>query len=155
MSRLVLKRLLEAVPLLTLISLLCFALLEHLPGGPLAMYGANPHLTAVERARLALPGMTLQFVPFPGSTYSTDNHYAVFFHGDTPLTEHLTTPALIDARTGELTAVAKMPWYVKTLSLSQPVDTPAPEPPPPPVPAPPPSRQRSRRSCRASPSRTT
>lgn len=76
---------------------------------------------AVERAKQALPGMTLQFVAFPGSTYSTDNHYAVFFHGDTPLTEHLTTPALIDARTGELAAVAPAPWYVKTLSLSQPL----------------------------------
>lgn len=76
---------------------------------------------AVERAKQALPGMTLQFVAFPGSSYSTDHHYAVFFHGDTPLTEHLTTPALIDARTGELAAVTPAPWYVKTLSLSQPL----------------------------------
>ena len=76
---------------------------------------------AVARARAALPGMTLQFVAFPGTAYSTDHHYAVFFHGDTPLTAHLTTPALIDARTGELAAVAPAPWYVKTLSLSQPL----------------------------------
>jgi uncharacterized iron-regulated membrane protein len=76
---------------------------------------------AVRRAKAALPGMTLQFVAFPGSSYSTDHHYAVFFHGDTPLTTHMTTPALIDARTGELSAVAPMPWYVKTLSLSQPL----------------------------------
>jgi uncharacterized iron-regulated membrane protein len=70
---------------------------------------------------LATPGMTLQFVAFPGSDYSTDHHYAVFFHGDTPLTTHMITPALIDARTGDLAAVAPMPWYVKTLSLSQPL----------------------------------
>ncbi len=76
---------------------------------------------AVRRARAALPGMSLQFVAFPGSDYSTDHHYAVFFHGDTPLTTHMTTPALIDARTGELAAVTPMPWYVKTLSLSQPL----------------------------------
>lgn len=76
---------------------------------------------AVRRAQAALPDRTLQFVAFPGSDYSTDRHYAVFFHGDTPLTEHLVTPALIDARTGELTAVASAPWYVKTLSLSQPL----------------------------------
>jgi uncharacterized iron-regulated membrane protein len=76
---------------------------------------------AVRRAREALPGRTLQFVAFPGTDYSTDHHYAVFFHGDTPLTTHLTTPALIDVRTGELTAVAPPPWYVKTLSLSQPL----------------------------------
>ena len=76
---------------------------------------------AVERAKQALPGMKLQFVAFPGTDYSTDHHYAVFFHGDTPLTTHLTTPALIDARTGELAAVAPTPWYVKALSLSQPL----------------------------------
>jgi uncharacterized iron-regulated membrane protein len=76
---------------------------------------------AVERAKQALPGMTLQFVAFPGTDYSTDHHYAVFFHGDTPLTTHMTTPALIDARTGELAAVAPTPWYVTALSLSQPL----------------------------------
>jgi len=76
---------------------------------------------AVERARVALPGRTLQFVAFPGTDYSTDHHFAVFFHGDTPLTTHLTTPALIDVRTGELAAVAETPWYVKALSLSQPL----------------------------------
>ncbi len=76
---------------------------------------------AVERAKLALPGMQLQFVAFPGTDYTTDHHYAVFFHGDTPLTTHMITPALIDVRTGQLAAVAPMPWYVKTLSLSQPL----------------------------------
>lgn len=76
---------------------------------------------AVDRAKAALPGMQLQFVAFPGSAYSTDHHYAVFFHGDTPLTARLTTPALIDARTGQLAEVASTPWYVKTLSLSQPL----------------------------------
>lgn len=76
---------------------------------------------AVTRARAALPGMTLQFVAFPGTAHTTDHHYAVFFHGETPLTARMTTPALIDVRTGELTAVATVPWYVKTLSLSQPL----------------------------------
>ncbi|OGN50677.1 MAG: peptidase [Caulobacterales bacterium RIFOXYB1_FULL_67_16] len=76
---------------------------------------------AVERAKQALPGMKLQFVAFPGTDYSTDHHYAVFFHGGTPLTTHLLTPALIDARTGELAAVAPTPWYVKALSLSKPL----------------------------------
>ena len=89
--------------------------------GPVALTELSSLDAAVERAKQALPGMTLQFVAFPGSTYSTDNHYAVFFHGDTPLTTHMTTPALIDARTGQLAAVADMPWYVKTLSLSQPL----------------------------------
>jgi uncharacterized iron-regulated membrane protein len=76
---------------------------------------------AVAVSKEALPGMTLQFVAFPGGSFSTGQHYAVFFHGDQPLTRHLITPALIDARTGAFTAVSPMPWYAKTLSLSQPL----------------------------------
>lgn len=76
---------------------------------------------AVAKAQQALPGMQLQFVAFPGGSYSTDHHYAVFFHGDTPVTKHLITPALMDAQTGELTAAEPMPWYAEALSLSQPL----------------------------------
>lgn len=76
---------------------------------------------AVAEAKAAAPDMTLQFVAFPGGSYSTDHHYAVYLHGDTPLTAHLTTPALIDARNGELVGLREMPWYMKALSLSQPL----------------------------------
>lgn len=76
---------------------------------------------AVASARQALPDRVLQFVAFPGGDFSTDHHYAVFLHGTTPLTEHLITPALIDARHGQLAAVRAMPWYVKALSLSGPL----------------------------------
>ena len=76
---------------------------------------------AVETAQTALPGMERQFVAFPGGSFSTDHHYAVFLRGTSPVTKHLTTPALIDARTGELTAVSPAPWYLKTLALSQPL----------------------------------
>lgn len=91
-------------------------------------YAGRPPVTtltsvqgAVDRARAALPGMTLQFVAFPGGSYSTDHHMLIFFHGDTPLTRHLITPALIDAQTGALAGVREMPWYVKALGLSQPL----------------------------------
>lgn len=76
---------------------------------------------AVARAQAAAPGMQLQFVAFPGGTFSTDHHYAVFFHGDTPLTEHLITPALMNAETGALDGIRPMPWYAKALSLSRPL----------------------------------
>jgi uncharacterized iron-regulated membrane protein len=76
---------------------------------------------AVRDAQRAAPGMTLQFVAFPGSGYSTHRHYAVFLHGDSPLTSNLITPALIDAATGEFVALRTMPWYAQALSLSQPL----------------------------------
>lgn len=76
---------------------------------------------AVDAAKAARPGAWVQFVAFPGGSYSTEHHYAVFMQGGTPLTKHLLTPALIDARTGELTAIRSMPWYAQALLLSQPL----------------------------------
>lgn len=76
---------------------------------------------AMTEARARLPGSNPQFIAFPGTTFSSDHHYAVFFQGDTPLTERLLTPALIDAETGAFTAARKMPWYYQALSLSRPL----------------------------------
>lgn len=76
---------------------------------------------AMSAARAALPGNNPQFIAFPGGTFSSNYHYAVFFQGDTPLTQRLLTPALIDAATGEFTAARPMPWYYQALSLSRPL----------------------------------
>jgi uncharacterized iron-regulated membrane protein len=76
---------------------------------------------AVVVAARAVPGMTPSFVAFPGSIFSSKSHYAVFLHGDTPLTSRLLKPALIDAETGELTDSRDMPWYVSALFISQPL----------------------------------
>lgn len=76
---------------------------------------------AMARAREALPGNNPQFIAFPSGTFSSKHHYAVFFQGDTPLTERLLTPALIDAETGAFTDARPMPWYYQALSLSRPL----------------------------------
>lgn len=76
---------------------------------------------AMAAARRAIPGNNPQFIAFPGGSFSSRHHYAVFFQGDTPLTERLLTVALIDAETGALTTARPMPWYNKALGLSQPL----------------------------------
>jgi uncharacterized iron-regulated membrane protein len=76
---------------------------------------------AMAEARAVLPGNSPQFIAFPGGSFSSNHHYAVFFQGDTPLTERLLTPALIDAETGAFTAARPMPWYYQALSLSRPL----------------------------------
>ncbi|MET0328877.1 MAG: PepSY-associated TM helix domain-containing protein, partial [Luteimonas sp.] len=86
---------------------------------PPARYGSLDR--AMARAREALPGNNPQFIAFPGGRFSSKHHYAVFFQGDTPLTERLLTPALIDAETGAFTDARPMPWYYKALSLSRPL----------------------------------
>jgi len=76
---------------------------------------------AMDTALAAAPGSTPQFVAFPGVRFSSNYHYAVWLRGATPATELIYTPVLIDARTGDLTAISHMPWYMLALRLSQPL----------------------------------
>ena len=52
MGRFVLRRLLQALPLLVAISAVSFTILKLTPGGPLAAYEGNPQFTDEDRARL-------------------------------------------------------------------------------------------------------
>src|SRR5438876_3956154 len=52
MGAYVLRRLLQAVPLLWLISVMVFLLLHVIPGGPMAAYENNPDMTAEDQQRL-------------------------------------------------------------------------------------------------------
>ena len=80
------------------------------------------HLQAsIEAARAAVPGMEVSLVAYPGTMFSSPHHYTFFAKGNTPVTSRLLKPALVDAETGKLTDSREMPWYVKTLFLSQPL----------------------------------
>src|ERR1700736_1899603 len=46
------RRLIQAIPLMILISIILFAILHQMPGGPLAPYMQNPHITAADVERL-------------------------------------------------------------------------------------------------------
>lgn len=52
MTRYVVRRLLQAIPLLLVISAAVFALIQLVPGGPMGVYGKNPNLSAEDLARL-------------------------------------------------------------------------------------------------------
>ncbi len=75
---------------------------------------------AVKEAKIAAPGMEMSFVAYPGTTFSSKHHYAVFMKGTSPLTSRIIKPALIDAKTGKLTDIRELPWYLKTIYISQP-----------------------------------
>ncbi|MCB5185462.1 PepSY domain-containing protein [Methylobacillus gramineus] len=76
---------------------------------------------ALDTAEAAVTNMDIRFVAFPGTMFSSPHHYTVFLSGTTPVTSRLLQPALVDAQTGKLTETREMPWYVKTLLLSQPL----------------------------------
>jgi uncharacterized iron-regulated membrane protein len=76
---------------------------------------------ALASARAASPGTDVSFIAFPGNEYASPHHFAAFMQGTEPFTSKLLTPVLVDARTSEVTAQGKLPWYVTTLLLSQPL----------------------------------
>jgi uncharacterized iron-regulated membrane protein len=65
--------------------------------------------------------MTPLFIAYPGTAFTSRTHYAIFLHGDTPVTSRLLQPVLIDASDGSFTDTRALPWYVTTLLLSQPL----------------------------------
>lgn len=77
--------------------------------------------SAADTAVAALPGREVVSIAFPGNAYGSPHHYMAWIKGNTPLTSKLNTPVLIDGVTGELTAVAHMPWYLTALELSRPL----------------------------------
>jgi uncharacterized iron-regulated membrane protein len=76
---------------------------------------------AYETAQRAVPGMTITSVAFPGSELGSPHHYLLWAKGATPLTGRLFSPVLVDARSGALTAILRMPWYLRALELSRPL----------------------------------
>jgi uncharacterized iron-regulated membrane protein len=89
------------------------------PPLPPSRYGSVDK--AMAEVRKARPGNNPQFIAFPGGAFSSQHHYAVFLQGTSKLTEHVLTPALVDAEKGVLTDIRQMPWYMVALSYSQPL----------------------------------
>lgn len=76
---------------------------------------------ALAETMKAAPGMEPQIITYPGTMFTSKHHYAIFVHGNTPLTKRIIKPALIDAKNGHLTDMRDMPWYVNALFISEPL----------------------------------
>ncbi|GBQ92531.1 membrane protein [Gluconacetobacter liquefaciens] len=76
---------------------------------------------AFRAAQAALPDRRVISAIFPGSRMGTPYHYVIWTKGNTPLTARLFTPLLVDARTGRVTAIVPMPWYLRALEISRPL----------------------------------
>jgi uncharacterized iron-regulated membrane protein len=77
--------------------------------------------SVAETALAALPAREIASIAYPGNLYGSPHHFVVWLKGSTPLTSKLNTPVLIDGVSGELSAVARMPWYLTALELSRPL----------------------------------
>ena len=80
-----------------------------------------PVQQALDAALARMPGNRVAFIAFPGTLFSSPHHHTVFLRGNEPLTSRLLHPVLVDARTSEITASPRLPWYLTALLLSQPL----------------------------------
>ncbi len=77
--------------------------------------------TALAAARAIEPHMKIGFIAFPGTSFSSPHHYAVFMRGNDSVSSRLVKPLLVDAKTGRVTDRVEPPWYLSALLLSQPL----------------------------------
>lgn len=97
-------------------------LLATYEGSPAPPQRALPSLQAAfQVAQQAVPKMTIGSIAYPGSPFGSPYHYLFWGKGDSTLTSRLFSPVLVDARTGQLSAVVSMPWYLRTLEMSRPL----------------------------------
>ena len=85
MGRYILRRLLQALPLLFAISVASFAILKATPGGPLAAYEGNPEFTEQDRLRLEHAfgldrPLPVQYISWLGSFLTGDWGYSFAHH---------------------------------------------------------------------------
>lgn len=76
---------------------------------------------AYDTAKKALPGMTVTSIVYPGNTFGSPYHFLLWAKGNQPFTSRLFSPVLVDARSGKLAAVVKMPFYLRALEVSRPL----------------------------------
>ncbi len=76
---------------------------------------------AYDTARAALPGMTVTSIVFPGAPFGSPQHFLLWGKGNTALRSQLFSPVLVDGRSGRLSAVVSMPWYLRALEVSRPL----------------------------------
>ncbi len=97
-------------------------LLASYKDAPAADQAALPSVQAAfETAQRAVPGTTVTSIVYPGNPFGSPYHYLFWAKGDSTLTSHLLTPILVDARTGALSTVVRMPWYLRALEVSRPL----------------------------------
>ena len=96
----------------------------------LAPYKGQPTVPVAERgsvqrsmevAQAQAPNTKLSFIAFPGTAFSSPHHTTFFLKGNEPFTSKLLQPVLVDAKTAEVTAAPRLPWYLTALLVSQPL----------------------------------
>jgi uncharacterized iron-regulated membrane protein len=76
---------------------------------------------AYRTAQAAEPGMRVTSVVFPGNSFGSPYHYLLWAKGNEPFSSRLFSPALVEATSGKLDAVVRMPFYLRAIEVSRPL----------------------------------
>lgn len=76
---------------------------------------------AYRTALRAMPGKSVRSIRFPDAQLGSPRHYLIWTRGDTPLTSRVLQPLLVDAQSGQLAAIGRLPWYLVALQASRPL----------------------------------
>lgn len=82
---------------------------------------ANIDRAFVAAEQAAPAGWRVLTMIYPGTDFSTPRHYTAVLAGLEGLEERMFSVAIVDAMTGELVLVPPVPWYVKAISVSEPL----------------------------------
>ena len=98
------------------------AVSSHQSGAPVNPRSPPVDVDAAARAALttAPPGWKVTSIIWPGSDLSTRRHYTVLVGGE-GLNKQLFQVVQVDAATGKASAPIELPWYMKAITLSQPL----------------------------------
>ncbi|MGE8287112.1 MAG: PepSY-associated TM helix domain-containing protein [Stenotrophomonas sp.] len=84
----------------------------------------RPPVDADHAMRAALAsapaGWQVSSILWPGTDYSTPSHYTVLV-GGSGLDERLIRAVIVDASSGKVAGIAELPWYLKAITLSEPL----------------------------------
>jgi uncharacterized iron-regulated membrane protein len=98
------------------------AMLDKYKGSPLpGQQDLSPVQAAYHTAGQALPDMTVVSIVYPGNPFGSPYHYILWAKGKEAFSSKLFSPVLVDARSGKLASVVKMPFYLRALEVSRPL----------------------------------
>lgn len=72
-------------------------------------------------ATTAPPGWRVLSILFPGTEFSTPRHYTALLGGSEGVEERMFRVVIVDAKTGDIALAPEVPWYLKAISVSEPL----------------------------------
>ncbi|WP_241127826.1 PepSY-associated TM helix domain-containing protein [Novosphingobium terrae] len=75
----------------------------------------------LEAAQRSLPGTEPAFIALPGSMMADARHYGVYLRGMDGLRKRQMRLVIVDAASGQVSAIPPIPWYISMLMMAQPL----------------------------------